>query len=91
MIEGFDVYSLFGWVGLIFIVVAYLLYFTKKLKINYVLYHLINFLGALGIAVSTFFTKSWPALTLSLIFAAISIVYIIQILGTKPNYRDLRH
>jgi len=90
MILGFDVFSIFGWVGVIIIVFAYILFFTKRLKIDYVLYHLLNFLGAAGLIVSTFATESWPALTLGLIFAGISIVYMVKILGTKPKYRDYR-
>ena len=90
MIETLDVFSLIGWVGMIFIVLAYIFFSQKKLKIDYVLYHLLNFIGAVGLAVSTFITESWPALTLALIFAVISIVYIVKILSTKPKYRDLR-
>jgi hypothetical protein len=91
MIEGLDIYSIFGWVGIIIILLAYVLYLTKRLKINYVLYHLMNFLGAAGLVVSTFTTQSWPALTLALIFVGISIAYMIKILETKPSYRDLRN
>ncbi|MGY4883968.1 MAG: CBU_0592 family membrane protein [Nanobdellota archaeon] len=90
MIEGFDIYSIIGWVGVIFIVIAYIFFSQRKLKIDYVLYHLLNFLGAVGLVVSTFVTESWPALALGLIFAAISIAYITKILKTKPKYRDLR-
>lgn len=85
-----DTYSIAGWIGMVFIIFSYILYLTKRLKINYVLYHLLNFIGAAGLAISTFMTQSWPALTLSLIFAGISIAYIVKILKTKPNYRDYR-
>jgi hypothetical protein len=90
MILGLDIYSVLGWIGIIFILLAYVLFLTKKLKINYVLYHLLNFIGASGLIVSTFMTQSWPALTLSLIFAGISIVYIVKILSIKPSYREIR-
>jgi len=86
----FDIYSVLGWIGIAFIVFAYILFLTKKLKIDYVLYHLLNFMGAAGLVISTFMTESWPALTLSLIFAGISIVYIIKILSIKPSYKELR-
>jgi len=86
----FDIYSIMGWIGIVFVMVAYVLYLTKTLKINYVLYHLLNFIGAAGLAVSTFMTQSWPALTLSLIVMGISVVYIIKILSLKPSYRELR-
>lgn len=85
-----DIYSIFGWVGMIFIIFAYILFSTKRLKKDYVLYHLLNFLGAAGLIISTFITESWPALTLSLIFAVISIVYIVKILSLKPSYKELR-
>ncbi len=90
MIFDFNAFSLAGWIGVIFIVIAYILFSQKRLKIDYVLYHLLNFLGASGLIISTFVTGSWPALALGLIFAGISIVYIVKILGTKPKYRDLR-
>jgi hypothetical protein len=91
MIEGLDIYSLFGWVGVVFIVIAYIMFSTRRLKIDYVLYHILNFLGAAGLVVSTFMTRSWPALALALIFAGISVIYSVKILKTKPNYRDLRN
>jgi hypothetical protein len=85
-----NIYSILGWIGMIFIVLSYILFSTKKLKKDYVLYHLLNFLGAAGLIISTFITESWSALTLSLIFAAISIVYIVKILSTKHPYKELR-
>lgn len=86
----FDIYSLLGWFGLVFIILAYIFLSTKRLKTTYVLYHLLNLLGATGIAISTFFTESWAALTLSLIFWMISLFYIIKIISFKPDYKELR-
>jgi membrane-bound ClpP family serine protease len=90
MSELFDIYSLLGWIGVIFIILGYVLLSNKRLKKNYVLYHLINLFGAAGIFISAFVTKSWPAATLSLIFAGISIFYIVKILGTKTEYKEFR-
>lgn len=86
----FDAYAIFGWFGMLLIVTAYIFLSTKKLKRNYALYHLLNLFGAIGIAVSTFATESWAALTLSLIFATISFFYIIKIISLKPDYKELR-
>ena len=91
MMEESILFSLIGWIGVLLIVIAYILFFTKKLKINYVLYHLLNFFGSLGLIISTFLTECWPALTLFFIFAGISIAYIVKILKTKPDYKDLRN
>jgi membrane-bound ClpP family serine protease len=90
MIEFLSIYSILGWVGAILIILGYILLFNKKLKKNYVLYHLINLLGAAGIFISAFVTQSWPAAALSLIFACISIFYIVKILGTKTEYKEFR-
>ena len=90
MITGIYIYSILGWIGVILIIIGYILYSTKILKINYVLYHLINLLGAIGLVISTFMTESWPAMALSLIFVGISMSYIIKILSIKPAYRELR-
>lgn len=83
-------YDLFGWVGAFFIILSYTLFSRRKLKIDYTLFHMLNFLGFMGLAVSTFITESWPALTLSLIFTGISIVYIVKILSIKPSYKEFR-
>jgi hypothetical protein len=86
----FDTYSILGWIGMILIILAYVLLSSRKLKTNYALYHLLNLFGAAGIFISTVVTESWPAATLSLIFAAVSIVYIFKIIKIKPVYKELR-
>jgi len=86
----FDIYALLGWIGVILILLAYALFTKKKLKINYVLYHLLNFVGAAGLIISTLMTESWPAFILALIVAGVSIWYIVKILSTKPAYKELK-
>ncbi len=86
----FDIYSLFGWTGIALLIIGYVFLSMKKLKKNYVLYHLINLLGGVGLGVSTFMAESWPAFVLSLIIMGMSLAYITKILKTKPDYRDLR-
>jgi hypothetical protein len=87
---GIDIYSILGWIGVVFIILAYILFSTRKLKIDYALYHLLNLIGATGLVISTLMTESWPALTLSLIFAGVSIAYMIKIFSTKNPYKELR-
>lgn len=82
-------FNLIGWIGLVFVILAYILRSAKKLKIDYVLYHILNLFGLIGLALSTFLKEDWPAFTLFLIFGVISIVYIIKILSIKPVYKDL--
>lgn len=85
-----SIYSILGWIGVILLVLDYLLLYNKRLKKNYVLYHLINLFGAAGIFISTFVTKSWPAAALSLIIAVASIYFIVKILSTKAEYKEFR-
>ena len=72
----FDIYFILGCVGVLLLVLAYYFLSKKKLKTNYVLYHLLNLFGAAGIIISTFATQSWPAFALGLIILIISIFYI---------------
>jgi membrane-bound ClpP family serine protease len=90
MSELLNLYSLLGWAGVILVILGYVLLSNKRLKKNYVLYHLINLFGAGGIFISAFVTQSWPAAALSLIFAIFSLFYIIKILGTKTEYKEFR-
>jgi hypothetical protein len=85
-----DIYSILGWIGMILLLLAYFLLSTKRLKINYVLYHLLNLFGAAGIGISTFVTHSWPAMALNIIWIIIAIIAIIKILSAKPSYKELR-
>ncbi len=83
-------YDLFGWVGAFFIIFSYMLFSKRKLKVDYTLFHMLNFFGFMGLALSTYMAEAWPALTLSLVFVTISIVYIVKILSIKPSYKEFR-
>jgi hypothetical protein len=86
----FDIYSLFGWIGMVLLMLAYFLLSKKKLKSNYVLYHLLNLFGATGIIASTLVTQSWPAMALNIVWAIIAIFSIYKIWSTKNPYKELR-
>jgi hypothetical protein len=75
---------------MVLLILAYFLLSIKKLKSNFVLYHLLNLLGATGIVISTLETKSWPAMTLNIIWVVIAIFSIYKILSIKPSYKELR-
>lgn len=84
-----DTYQIIGWIGVAFVVLAYCLHLKKKLKNEYVLYHFMNFLGASGVIISSFMTKSWPSMFLFIMLLGISIYFIFKILKIKPNYKEL--
>ncbi len=85
-----DIYSLFGWAGMILISVAYFLLSTKKLKSHSIVYHLLNLFGGIGIIVSTAATKSWPSVALNVIWGIIAIFAIYKITTAKPQYKELK-
>ena len=62
-----------GWIGMIFILVAYWLVSAKKVEGGARLYQLLNFVGALGIIWNTFVQQAWPAMLLNVIWALIAI------------------
>lgn len=86
----FDIYSIIGWVGGIFLILAYFLLSIRKLKSNSIIYHSLNFFGAIGLAISTFMTKSWPSMVLNIVWALIAIFPIYKKINTKPVYKELK-
>ncbi|VVB83843.1 Uncharacterised protein [uncultured archaeon] len=85
-----DTFSAVGWLGMILLILAYFFLSSKRLKSNSLIYHLLNLFGAVGIAVSTFATKSWPSVTLNVIWIVIAGFSIYKILNTKPVYKELK-
>ncbi len=86
----FDIYSIIGWTGAGLIIVAYFLLVTKRLKFNSIVYNLLNLFGAAGLAISTFATKSWPAMALNIIWIGIAVFSVYKIMNTKPTYKELK-
>ena len=75
---------------MILIILAYFLLSAKKLKSKSIIYHLLNFLGGTGIVISTFATRSWPAMTLNIIWVIIAVFSIYKIISVKPVYKELK-
>lgn len=85
-----DIYLILGWLGMILLILGYFLLSSKRLNPHSKLYHLINFFGSLGIVLSALKTKSWPAMTLNMIWAIIAIFYFYKLTKIKPKYKQIR-
>lgn len=85
-----DVFSLFGWSGMLLVLLAYFFLSVKKLKFNSIIYNLLNAFGGAGLVVSTFVTKSWPSVALNLIWIAIAAFSIYKKASVKIPYKELR-
>ncbi len=75
-----DIYYVFGWIGASFIISAYFLLSTKKVKFNSIIYNTLNLFGAFGLAISTFVTKSWPSMISNTIFGIIALFSVFKII-----------
>lgn len=69
-----------GWIGLIFILIAYFLNSFSFLDKNNLIYQFLNLIGALFIFYDSFKNKNYPPAVLNLIWGIISLILIIKIL-----------
>ncbi len=73
-----DVYSIFGWVGMLLIVGAYGLISIGVVESSNTYYQFMNLLGAVGMLVNVFHTRTWSAVALQLIWGFIAIWAILK-------------
>lgn len=71
---------MFGWLGVIVIVLAYALLSFSLLKSTDFLYQLLNGLGALGIVLEAIYKKDYQPAVLNIIWLIIALVAILRIL-----------
>ena len=72
------IYDIFGWIGMIFVLLAYLLLSTGKIS-NGVLYQLLNLFAGAFMAIGLFPKNAWFSFTLQVFWALIAIVSLIKI------------
>lgn len=70
--------NIFGWVGMILILIAFYLVSNKKVEPNSKPYQLMNLFGAIGIVINTYFNQAWPAMMLNVVWALIAIKTLFQ-------------
>ena len=68
----------FGWCGTILVVLAYALLSFGILYPHSFWYQFLNFLGALGIVVDTYYKKDYPPEILNIIWMGIALVSLIM-------------
>lgn len=62
-----------GWTGTALIVLAYFLVSNKKLDPTGKAYQYMNLFGSLGVGINVFHQRSWPAVTLEVVWGIIAI------------------
>ncbi len=68
------VIEIIGWVGTLFVVLAYFLVSYKKIQPTSKRYQLLNLFGALGISVNVWHHQAWPSFALQIVWGAIALV-----------------
>ena len=71
-------FEIFGWIGSFLIVLAYFCVSTKRWDSINPTFQWVNLLGALCLGVNVFYKKSWPAVSLEIIWAAIAVYALMK-------------
>jgi hypothetical protein len=68
--------SIFGWMGALSCLVAYLLLALKKLKAHGLMYPLLNVMGGVGLTYSAVLSADYPNIIINILWATIAIFSI---------------
>jgi len=74
------IYDIFGWIGMILVLIAYALLSTNKIK-NGMTYQILNLVASLFMAIGVFPKNAWFSFALQVIWGIIAIIAIIKILN----------
>ena len=81
-----DLQSWYGVIGVFLLLAAYFLTMVKVLKMNTVLYYVLNILGAGFAGYSSYLIEFWPFVVLEAVWVVVSFVPLIRLLirGNTP-------
>lgn len=60
--------QIFGWIGAVIVVVAYILVSYKKVDGASKIYQLMNLVGAIGVGVNAFYQQAWPSFSIQIVW-----------------------
>ena len=78
------IFDIFGWIGMILVLVAYALLSTNKIKNGY-LYQLLNLFAGIFMAIGLFPKNAWFSFTLQIVWAVIAILSIVKLYTSKKG------
>ena len=82
--ESMIIFDVFGWIGMVLVLVAYLLLSLGKIK-NGLSYQLLNLLAATFMAIGVFPKNAWFSFVLQVVWGVIAIVAIAKIKTKKKS------
>jgi cation transport ATPase len=71
------VWEIIGWVCTVILVGAYALVATRKLDARSPTYHVLNLVGAIGLAAYSLYKVAWPQFALNLFWGTVALIGII--------------
>jgi hypothetical protein len=69
--------DILGWVGTAFILTGYGLYSTGIVP-DVIVYHILNFIGSIGVATISYHRKVWQPVVINVTFALFALVAILR-------------
>jgi len=75
-------FDVFGWVGMVLVLLAYTLLSTNKIN-NGKLYQMLNLLAALFMAIGLYPKNAWFSFALQVVWGGVAIIAIIKIARKK--------
>jgi uncharacterized membrane protein YoaK (UPF0700 family) len=71
------VWEVIGWTCTVLLVGAYALVATRKLDARSPTYHVLNLVGAIGLAAYSLYKVAWPQFALNLFWGAVALIGIV--------------
>ena len=78
------IYDIFGWIGMVLVLIAYLLLSTNKIN-NGKVYQILNLLASLFMAIGLLPKNAWFSFALQVIWGIIAVVALIKMASKKEN------
>ena len=70
-------WEVIGWICTVLLVGAYALVATRKLDARSPTYHVLNLVGAIGLAAYSLYKVAWPQFALNLFWGAVALIGIV--------------
>ena len=78
------IYDIFGWIGMVLVLIAYLLLSTNKIN-NGKTYQILNFLASAFMAIGLLPKNAWFSFALQVIWGIIAIVALVKMVSKKET------
>ncbi len=76
-----------GWVGAAMVILAYVLVSSDKLEGESRTYQALNLFGAIGVGISVFEQRAWPALSIQVVWGIVAMVALFRSFGAAESKR----